>query len=159
MENALLKSMQLKTYTWTLTRIAPAKHSQRRDGRFIFPSSSLIFRNRRKGSFAVRKLCGRLTETYNYVFHCRNLFLPPLALFQYVRVILVLGRWTEKIVVCSLLFKFLPHQKMFITAKVIERQSFMFAIICCLRNVVCGVIKERKSPWKRAQIGARFKTS
>ena len=60
-----------------LTRIAHAKHSQRRDGRFIFPSSSLILRNRRKGSFVVRKLCGRLTETYNYVFHCRNLFPPP----------------------------------------------------------------------------------
>ena len=59
------------------TRIAPAKHSQRRDGHFIFPSSGLIFRNRRKGSFVDRKLCGRLTETYNYVFHYRNLFLPP----------------------------------------------------------------------------------
>ena len=26
---------------------------------------------------------------------------------------------------------------MFITAKVIKRQSFEFAMICCLRNVVC----------------------
>ena len=77
----------------------------------------------------------------------------PLALLQYVRGIL-LGRKNRSVLFFFFFFFFahcfLPHQKMVITAKVIERQNFKFAIICCLPNVVCEVIKERK--WKRAQI-------
>ena len=115
-----VNSVQTLKSTRKRTRIAPAKHSQRRDGRFIFPSSSLIFRNRRKGSFVVRKLCGRLTETYNYVFHCRNLFLLPLALLQYDRGILGLGRKNRSVLIAFYRIKKCSSQQKLLNVKVLS---------------------------------------
>ena len=113
------------------TRIAPAKHSQRRDGRFIFPSSSLIFRERVGEKVALlfvncvdglRKSI--IFRTFIiYVFHCRNFrtcSFFPLALLQYVRGILVRGRKNRSVLIAFYRIKKCASQQKLLNVKVLS---------------------------------------